>query len=85
MGKLLDNLERYFENTPENILERDSEGWDFLNEIGPDVLEYAKLVRDSLGVEISYCSFEGINRMHDFSPKTSKGEIKTSSKYYLVA
>lgn len=54
MGKLLDSLERYFEDTPKDILEKDSEGWDFLNEIGPDVLEYAKIVRDSFDVEISY-------------------------------
>ena len=85
MGKLLDSLERYFEDTPKDILEKDSEGWDFLNEIGPDVLEYAKIVRDSFDVEISYCSSESIDRRHEYCSKTSKGDIKVSSQYYLAA
>ena len=42
MGKLLEQLKSYFENTPAEVLEKECAEWDYLNEIGPDVLEYAK-------------------------------------------
>ena len=45
MGKLLNQLKGYFENTPKEVLEKEAKEWDYLNEIGPDVLEYAKAVR----------------------------------------
>ena len=45
MGKLLEQLKEYFENTPKEVLEKEVKEWEYLNEIGPDVLEYAKLVR----------------------------------------
>lgn len=45
MGKLLNQLQQYFENTPKEVLEKESKEWEYLNEIGPDVLEYAKMVR----------------------------------------
>ena len=45
MGKLLDQLKEYFENTPKEVLKKEAKEWEYLNEIGPDVLEYAKLIR----------------------------------------
>ena len=45
MGKLLNQLKKYFENTPKEVLKKEAKEWEYLNEIGPDVLEYAKLVR----------------------------------------
>lgn len=45
MGKLLNQLQQYFENTSKEVLEKESKEWEYLNEIGPDVLEYAKMVR----------------------------------------
>lgn len=45
MGKLLNQLKEYFENTPKEVLEKEAKEWDYLNEIGPDVLEYAKAAR----------------------------------------
>ena len=45
MGKLLNQLQQYFENTPKEVLEKESKEWEYLNKIGPDVLEYAKMVR----------------------------------------
>lgn len=45
MGKLLNQLKEYFENTPKEVLEKEAKEWEYLNEIGPDVLEYAKTVR----------------------------------------
>lgn len=45
MGKLLNQLQQYFENTPKEALDKEAKEWEYLNEIGPDVLEYAKMVR----------------------------------------
>lgn len=45
MGKLLSQLREYFENTPKEVLEKEAKEWEYLNEIGSDVLEYAKAVR----------------------------------------
>lgn len=45
MGKLLNQLKNYFENTPKEVLEKEAKKLDYLNKIGPDVLEYAKIIR----------------------------------------
>lgn len=45
MGKLLESLKKYFENTPKEVLDSDWERIKHLNEIGPDVIEYAKSVK----------------------------------------
>lgn len=45
MGKLLNQLKEYFENTPKEVLEKEAKELEYLNEIGPDVLEYDKIVR----------------------------------------
>ena len=51
MGKLLDQLKSYLENTPKEVLEKEAKELEYLNEIGPDVLEYAKVVKDYLNQE----------------------------------
>lgn len=38
MGKLLNQLKEYFDNTPKDVLEKEAEEWSYLNEIGPYVL-----------------------------------------------
>ena len=45
MGKLVDLLKEYFENTPKEQLEAEWEEIKELNDIGPDVLEYAEHIR----------------------------------------
>lgn len=54
MGKLLTQLKSYFENTSADILEKECAEWDYLNEIGPDVLEYANMVRGYISTEMIY-------------------------------
>lgn len=46
MGKLYDNLKKHFENTPQEELDKEWEEIESLNEIGPDVIEYANLVKE---------------------------------------
>lgn len=47
MGKLLEQLREYFKNTPDEVLKKEAEGLDELNEMThelweTDVIEYAK-------------------------------------------
>lgn len=42
MGKLLESLRDYFDNTPEDTLKKDLEELEYLNEIGPDAIEYCE-------------------------------------------
>ena len=45
MGKLLDSLNDYFENTPQEVLDSDFKEMAHLNDIGPDAIEYAESVK----------------------------------------
>ena len=45
MAGIYESLKAYFENTPKEQLNKDWEEIKHLNEIGPDVLEYAELVK----------------------------------------
>ena len=45
---LLQGLEEYFRNTPKEQLDKDLEGLEKYNEIGPDVDEYIKSVEESI-------------------------------------
>lgn len=45
MGNLLENLKEYFENTPQEILDKDWDKVKYLNDIGPDVTEYSKIIK----------------------------------------
>jgi hypothetical protein len=45
MGSLLESLKKYFENTPQDILDNEWKEIEELNEIGPDVIEYAEYVK----------------------------------------
>lgn len=49
MGKLAESLRRYFEETPQDILDRDWDELKPLNEIGPDAAEYIERVRSYYG------------------------------------
>jgi hypothetical protein len=42
---LLQQLKKYFDNTPREIIEKDWKEIEYLNEIGPDVDEYLECVK----------------------------------------
>ena len=50
MVDFYEDLKNYFETTPKEVLERDWKEREYLNEIGPDVMEYAKSVEENYGV-----------------------------------
>lgn len=45
MSNILEALEKYFDNTPRDQLARDLESLEYLNDIGPDALEYIRSVK----------------------------------------
>ena len=51
MVKISDSLKKYFENTPKEVLDKDWEDIKHLNEIGPDAIEYCKLVKENLQLQ----------------------------------
>ena len=51
MGKISDSLKKYFENTPKEVLDKDWEDIKHLNEIGPDAIEYCKLVKENFQLQ----------------------------------
>lgn len=54
MGNLFESLKNYFENTPKEVFDNDWKEIKYLNEIGPDVIEYAEFVRENFGTAVSY-------------------------------
>lgn len=77
MGKLLESLKSYFEETPQNIQDRDWEEIKGLNEYGPDVTEYAERVKAYFGLTPDFFPRE--------MPILNKQEFETGDKYYLAA
>lgn len=49
MKDLYESLKEHFENTPKEVLEKEWEERKYLNEIGPDVLEWAEFVKEYYG------------------------------------
>ena len=39
---------------PKDVIEKDWREIEYLNEIGPDVIEYAEFVRENFGTAVSY-------------------------------
>lgn len=85
MGKLLEQLKSYFENTPTEVLEKECAEWDYLNEIGPDILEYAKLVRGYIDTEMAYSNSDFFcdDRKYDFTVSTE--DISSNVQYGMAA
>ena len=44
MGVLLEDLKRYFETTPKDILDKEWDEKAYLDDIGPDVMEYIEFI-----------------------------------------
>ena len=60
MGNLFERLKDYFENTPKDVIEKDWREIEYLNEIGPDVIEYAEFVsvragENGIAADAKYC------------------------------
>lgn len=87
MGNLFESLKNYFENTPKEILDNDWKETEYLNEIGPDVIEYAEYVKEQFGIDVLYSSSEKDLDAHtyDISVSSDAERIAVDSQYYLAA
>ena len=87
MGNLVESLKYYFENTPKEVLDNDWKEIEYLNEIGPDVIEYAKYVKESFGIAVSYTSSERKLEAHkyDVSVSSNGKGIAADAQYCLAA
>lgn len=45
MESLLESLKDYFESTPKEVLDNDWKAVEYLNDVGPDVMEYVEPYR----------------------------------------
>ena len=66
MGRLLESLKDYFETTPKEILDNDWKEIEYLNNIGPDVIEYAKFMKDNFGIVVPYSNSKGRVEAHEY-------------------
>lgn len=87
MGNLFESLKDYFENTPKEILDNDWKEIEYLNEIGPGVIEYAEYVKELFGIDVLYLGSVKNLSTHTFDiPATSCTErIEADSQYYMAA
>ena len=87
MWNLLDDLKNYFENTPTDELDNDWREIEHLNDIGPDVLEYAEFMRRYLSMELMYSCSEVKNDNHTFCALDFPldAEISADAHYYYEA
>ena len=62
MGNLFESLKDYFENTTKGVIDNDWKEVENVNEIGTDVIEYARYVKD-MGklIKIVKAKFENVN------------------------
>lgn len=87
MGNLFESLKDYFENIPKEILDNDWKEMEYLNEIGPDVIEYAKFVKEQFGIAVSYSNSEKNLETHkyDVSVDSENNGIAADAQYYFAA
>lgn len=87
MENLFESLKNYFENTSKEVIDNDWDEIKCLNEIGPDVIEYAEYVRTHFGVEVSYSNSERVLNMHKFDVSISYNycRIAANAKYCFAA
>ena len=72
---------------PKDVIEKDWREIEYLNEIGPDVIEYAEFVRENFCTAVSYSNFKEKEETHRYEVSVSTGEsgIAADAKYCLAA
>lgn len=72
MGKLVEQLEEYFNNTPKDILDKDMEEFDYLNEIGPYVITDENEIHEQYKESISPL----LKELNEFLNNASEEDLK---------
>lgn len=81
MGNLFESLKNYFESTPQDVLENDWKEIEYLNEIGPDVIEYAEYVKAFFGANMPISS----THKFDVSECSDDSHIAVDAQYLFAA
>jgi hypothetical protein len=84
MESLLESLKDYFESTPKEVLDNDWKAVEYLNNIGPDVMEYVEFMKETFGITVPYSIKEVQTHKYDVSVDSDKG-IAVDSLYYYAA
>ena len=84
---IIESLKNYFKNTPKEVLDNDWKEIKYLNEIGPDVIEYAKFVKEQFGITVSYPNIGQKNETHkyDVSVISENHGFAVDAQYYFAA
>ena len=85
MGNIYESLKQYFENTPKEVLDRDWKEIEYLNEIGPDVIEYAEFVKENFGLFMNYSNSVLGTHKFNVSQKFEDEKIPTDAQFYYAA
>jgi hypothetical protein len=87
MGSLLESLKKYFENTPQDILDNEWKEIEELNEIGPDVIEYAEYVKSHFNFDVPYSEIAENVDTHKFDvPECVESNcVSVDATYYFAA
>jgi len=86
MGYIYESLKQYFENTPKEVLDKDWKEIEPLNEIGPDVIEFAKFVKENFGIFMNYSSSNcGLTHKFNVPQKFENENIPTDAQFYYAA
>lgn len=87
MGNLFESLKNYFESTPKEVLDNEWKEIKYLNEIGPDVIEYAKFVKEQFGFATPYLNSEKKIETHKYDVSVDSGSngIAADAQYYFAA
>ncbi len=86
MGNLFESLKDYFENTPQEVLDNDWEEVGYINKIGPDVIEYAKFVKEQFGIAVPYSNSEKNLETHKYGMSIDSGNkgIAANAQYLFA-
>ena len=72
MGKLLEQLKEHFDNTPKDVLDKEMEEFEYLNEIGPYVITDENEIREQNKESISPL----LKELNELSNNASEEELK---------
>lgn len=86
MGQILESLKKHYADTSQEVLDKEWEELAYLNDIGPDVFEYAEEMKEYIEFVSSSASTVYRRQSHTYSFDPSDDEaIHNESNYDYAA
>lgn len=76
MGKLLEQLKEHLDNTPKDVLDKEMEELDYLNEIGPYVITDENEIREQCKEQVKETISPLLKELNEFLNNASEEELK---------